>query len=183
MNPISAERGFRRHLCRGNARSLARLDRHRLAASLMCVASVSRAQNALQREEHSGPTVVAQTVTIPEGTAVRLRFAQPVRGMIRTKSGMIMEAHRGHKIRLSRGRGRARERLGRDRQRRHRASYPLTQLCLGFCSDGPCIARRAWTRLSIELASERNLPGIAAAACSCASASDSWSVCTYAFAR
>ncbi len=73
------------------------------AASVLAwlwLASVSRAQDVSQTEPHPGAAVAAQTVTIPDGTAVQLRFAQPLRGMIRTASGTKMEAHRGDKIRL-----------------------------------------------------------------------------------
>ncbi len=75
-----------------------------LAASLLVwgwLASGSRAQNGPQADQlHSCSAVAAQTVTIPDGTVVQLRFAQPVRGMIRTASGVKVEARRGDKVRL-----------------------------------------------------------------------------------
>ena len=83
---------------------LTREFRHCLTASLLVwlwVAPVSRVQNSQQTDLlRSGPGVTAQTVAIPDGTAVQLRFAQPVRGMIRTASGVKMEARRGDKVRL-----------------------------------------------------------------------------------
>ena len=74
-----------------------------LTASLLAwlwLAPVARAQNTAHTEERSRPTVAAQTVTIPDGTTVQLRFAQPVRGMMRTAGGVKVEAHRGDKVRL-----------------------------------------------------------------------------------
>ena len=94
--------------------ALVRRKTKRLAACLalsavacLCLAPVSGAQSSptLQPADAQAPKVAPSDAppafTIPDGTPVQLRFAQPVRGMTRGRWGRIsVEAKPGDKVRL-----------------------------------------------------------------------------------
>jgi hypothetical protein len=67
----------------------------------LCLASAARTQQvpATQASDFGSPSP-SSLITIPDGTAVEMRFAQPVRALMRTASGLEIVAHRGDKIRL-----------------------------------------------------------------------------------
>ena len=71
--------------------------------SLLCVvlAPVLWAQSESHMEPPNlKPDSATPPLTIPDGTPVEMRFAQPVRATIRTASGEERLAHKGDKIRL-----------------------------------------------------------------------------------
>jgi len=73
------------------------------AGSLSCLglAIISSAQTpSPTQEQGTAPTPARQTITIPDGTAVQMRFAQRVRAVLRTANGMEMMAQRGDTVRL-----------------------------------------------------------------------------------